>query len=113
MKLYVLNAPYKTKKKIYEVYQCIIEKLPTKYLGMPLFVGMLKINYWDSLVQKIRKKMMGWKENVFTYIGKTTLIKSTLQGMTIFLALVFPIPKSISKKIDQLCRNFLWSSDKD
>ncbi|KAL4179332.1 hypothetical protein AMTRI_Chr13g86770 [Amborella trichopoda] len=42
--------------------------------------------------------------------GKCTLLKASLANTPIYFMLLFQIPASVAKRIEQLKRNFLWSS---
>jgi len=41
-KLYLLKCYEISKKRIIKVWGCKIDELPTRYLGMPLYIGRLK-----------------------------------------------------------------------
>ena len=44
-----------------DVFGCRVGKLPLKYLGLPLCMGMPKKSLWDSIVVHIDKKLSSWK----------------------------------------------------
>lgn len=46
---------------------------------------------------------------MLTYTASLTLIKTTLQSMTIYSTMVFKVPISVCNKIDQICCRFLWA----
>ena len=41
-------------------------RLPTKYLGMPLYKGPKKSFLWDDLISKIAARMEGWEAKVLS-----------------------------------------------
>uniref|UniRef100_A0A0V0IIW1 Putative ovule protein n=1 Tax=Solanum chacoense TaxID=4108 RepID=A0A0V0IIW1_SOLCH len=45
--------------------------------------------------------------------GRLTLIKSVLDGLPTYMMSLFPIPKSIVKKINRMRRSFIWQGNKE
>lgn len=107
--LFVLNSQKAKKSKLARIIGCKSSKLPSVYLGMPFFEGRIKASYWEILINKIQRRLAGWKSKILSYVGRLNLIKHTLLSIPIYLALVFKIPTSTVNKIDRLCREFLWS----
>lgn len=67
MMLYLMNTIERNKNKIMTTWGCKEQFLLTRYLGMPLFVERLKIQYWNDLIQKIRNKLACWKKKILSY----------------------------------------------
>lgn len=72
------------KNKFIKVCGCKEDDIPIRYLGIPLYVGRLKAQYWDNLVQKIQNKLIGWKKKVLSYARKLILIKIVLQSILVY-----------------------------
>ncbi|KAJ6731270.1 REVERSE TRANSCRIPTASE ZINC-BINDING DOMAIN-CONTAINING PROTEIN-RELATED-RELATED [Salix viminalis] len=85
-------------------------RLPTKYLGMPLYKGPKKIFLWDDLISKIAARMEGWEAKVLSSGGRITILKSILTSMPLYLLHVIVPPKSVMCRIERLFNKFLWSS---
>ncbi|WMV41950.1 hypothetical protein MTR67_035335, partial [Solanum verrucosum] len=81
---------------------CQITSLPTKYLGMPLGAKNKKLEIWSELLEKCVKKLAKWKSQYLSLGGRLTLIKSVMDAHPIYMMSLFPIPKSIEKKINRL-----------
>ena len=47
-----------------------------KYLGLPLLVGKNKRNSFNSIKEKLAKKLSGWKEKLLSKAGKEVLNKA-------------------------------------
>lgn len=58
------------------------------YIGCPIFKGKPKQIHFQSIVLKIRTKLVSWKGILLSIKGITQLIKSIIQGMLIYY---FPI----------------------
>ena len=85
-------------------------RLPTKYLGMPLYKGPKKSFLWDDLISKIAARMEGWEAKVLSPGGRITILKSILTSMPLYLLHVIVPPKSVMCRIERLFNKFLWSS---
>lgn len=47
---------------------------PCLYLGIPLYVGHLKISLFDGFLARIQKKLAGWKSKILSFGGKIILL---------------------------------------
>lgn len=65
-------------------FGCRFRKIPSKYLGLPLCVGLPKKDLWDLVVEHIGKKLSSWKERYLSVGGQITLIKSVLSSFPIY-----------------------------
>ncbi|GFZ03333.1 hypothetical protein Acr_15g0019410 [Actinidia rufa] len=82
---------------------------PFRYLGIPVADSRLKIAQYSPMIAKILDSINAWAGATLSYVGRTELIKSVLQGVECFWLSILPIPSRVKSKIVQLCRNFLWS----
>ena len=82
---------------------------PRIYLGMPLSERRLKWQDLQLLIEKIMKKIAGWKARWISTPGRVTLVRFVLSAMPIFQLLVVEQPNWVFKKIDKLRRTFLWA----
>lgn len=48
-----------------------------------------------------------------TYAGRLVLVNSVLNSMQIYWASIFILPKPITHKVKQICRDFLWNGLND
>lgn len=83
---------------------------PIKYLGVPLFIGWLRVLHFEFLMEKIRTIIEGWKARLLSFRGKLTLIKSVLHSIPIYSMASTMVHSSVIKRIERLMANFLWSS---
>jgi len=110
-KLFILHSSQVRKRKLANIIRCQSSEFPSVYLGMPFFEGRIRASYWEVLINKIQRKLVGWKNKILSYAGRLNLIKHTLLSILVYSALVFKIPSSIAKRIDRLCREFLWNGE--
>jgi hypothetical protein len=67
---------------------CRVPSLPVKYLGLPLGAPFKAKSVWNSIIEKMERKLAGWKRLHLNRGGRVTLVKSTLPNLpTYFLSL--------------------------
>ncbi|XP_060194997.1 uncharacterized protein LOC132624198 [Lycium barbarum] len=72
---------------------------PLKYLGCPLFVGRMKINYFSEMVNSITSRIQSWHAKFLSKGGKIVLIKHVLSTMPVRLLAVMKPPKGTFEQI--------------
>ena len=92
---------------------CQIATLPTRNLGMPLGAQNKEIAVWSEVLARRNKKLASWKSQYLSLGGRLTLVKSVLDALPSYMMSLFPIPKNIVEKINQLRRSFLWNGNKE
>lgn len=86
---------------------------PFRYLGVPLTTKKLSINHYLPLIEFYFARIHHWSAKLLSYAGRLQLVKSICHAMAQFWMQCFPIPKMVIKKIDSICRSFIWISKKD
>ena len=65
------------------------------------------LSIWNPILEKIERKLAGWKKLYFSKSGRLTLLKSTLFSIpTYFFLSLFTVPTHVANKIEKLQRNF-------
>ncbi|XP_040989997.1 uncharacterized protein LOC121237354 [Juglans microcarpa x Juglans regia] len=85
-----------------------IASLPMSYLGLPLGIAPRARSIWDTVIEKVERRLAGWKRMYLSKGGWTTLIKSTLSNLPTYFLSLFPIPASVAGRLEKLQRDFLW-----
>jgi hypothetical protein len=67
--------------------------LPCKYLGVPLHYEKLKREDVQPLVDKLMKRMAGWRGKMLAYSSRLVLIKSCLASVLVYLMSFIKFPK--------------------
>ena len=71
---------------------CRIGALPMTYLGMPLGASHKSPSIWNPILEKIERKLAGWKKLYLSKSGRLTLLKSTLSSLPTYFLSLFTIP---------------------
>ena len=89
-----------------------IGTLPMTYLGMLLGASHKSPTIWNPILEKIKRKLAGWKKMYLSKGGKLTLLKSTLSSLPTYYLSLFTIPSHVANKIEKMQRDFLWVGSK-
>jgi hypothetical protein len=79
-----------------------------KYLGLHLGAPYKSTNIWNNIIEKMGRKLAGWKKMYLSKGGRLTLIKNTLSDLPTYFMSLFPIPMSVANRLEKLQRDFLW-----
>ncbi|GKD83877.1 RNA-directed DNA polymerase, eukaryota, reverse transcriptase zinc-binding domain protein, partial [Tanacetum coccineum] len=88
-----------------------VEKLLVKYLGVPLVTKRIGVKDCKNLVDKVRNRIMSWKNKCLTYAGRLQLVAFVLESIHVYWATVFPLPQLIVNEINSLLKGFLWNQE--
>lgn len=64
--------------QIIEVIKFKKWRLLVKYLGVPLISKQLGVKDWKGLIDKVRTRILSWKNKNLTYVARLQLISSML-----------------------------------
>ena len=86
-----------------------VGKLPVRYLGMPLTTKALTKQDYEPLIDRVRRRMLAWRNKYLSYAGRLQLIKSVISSIVNFWSQAFILPKACLDEIENMCSAFLWS----
>ena len=95
-----------------DILGCQIGSLPMTYLGMPLGASHKSPTIWNPILEKIERKLAGWKKMYMSKGRRLTLLKSTLSSLPTYFLSLFTILSHVANKIERLQRDFLWRDSK-
>ena len=82
--------------------------LTLDYLGLPLGAPNNAFHIWDGILEKMERRLAGWKRPLLSKGGRVTLIKSTLANIPTYYMSLFKIPIKVANRIEKLQCDFLW-----
>ncbi|XP_058726621.1 uncharacterized protein LOC131597983 [Vicia villosa] len=82
---------------------------PIRYLGIPLATKRLNIHHYLPLIDKIVCRIRHWTAYLLSTAGRIQLVKSIVVAITQYWMHCLPLPKAVLKKIDSICRSFIWT----
>ena len=80
---------------------------------MPLGAHFKDASIWNPILERVEKKLAGWKWLYLSKGGRLTLLKSTLSSLPTYYLSLFTIPQHIANKLKRIQRNFLWGSSNE
>jgi hypothetical protein len=78
---------------------CKIGKFPVTYLGVPLHHERLRREDIQPVVDKIMKRIVGWKGRLLSYAARLTLLKACVASIPIYLMSIIKFLKWVIKAI--------------
>jgi hypothetical protein len=109
----VLVGDVRNGSQLADILCCQIGSLPMMYLGLPLGASFKASMVWNPILEKVERRLAGWKKLYLSKGGRLTLLKSTLSSLPTYYLSLFTIPKHVAARIERLQRNFLWGGSGD
>jgi len=81
-----------------------------KYLGMPTHFGRSKEQEFHFIMERIWKKLKGWKEKCLSFEGRGVLIKAVAQAIPTYYMSCFMLPKGLCTRIEKAICSFWWGT---
>jgi hypothetical protein len=85
----------------------------SKYLGQPIITGRAKNQTFSYILDKVWKKLKGWKEKNLSFAGRGILIKAVAQVIPTYLMSNYLLPKSLCHQLESMISRFWWGSNVD
>ena len=99
------------------------------YLGMPLGAHYKDPSIWNSILEKMERRLPRWKQLYLSKGSKLIFLNSTLSSFPTFLFIylfiiiiiiiifffffflsLFTIPQAVTTRLEKIQRNFLWET---
>lgn len=96
-----------------KLFCCKRGDFPIKYLGVPLHYSKLRKKDLQPVIDKIIKRIAGWRGKLLSYAGRLTLLKACLASIPIYLLSIIKFPKWAINMINSHMGHFLWNDTID
>jgi len=90
------------------VLNCKLGRAPFLYLGLPIGSDPRKLKFWQSLIDRIKSRLSGWKSRNLSLGGRLVLLKSVLSSLPVYFLSFFKAPAGIISSIESLFNCFFW-----
>ncbi|XP_050207258.1 uncharacterized protein LOC126656694 [Mercurialis annua] len=102
------NVPILLSTTIHSILHMVTMDLSKPYLGLCPVIQNSKTVTFASILNKIKSKIAGWKEQFLSMSGKEILLKAVVYAIPIYSMMCFKLPISLCKQINRLVANFWW-----
>jgi hypothetical protein len=73
------------------------------YLGLPPLGATFKEKLiWNLIIERMEKRLAGWKRLYLSKGGKVTLIKSTLSSLPTYFLSLLPILAGVAHRLERI-----------
>jgi hypothetical protein len=94
------------------IFGCPVGDFPIKYLGIPLHYHKLKRDDLQPLIDKIIKRIAGWRGKLLSHAGRLILIKTCIASMPTYLMSFFKFSRWVVDLINSYMTNCFWDDYK-
>jgi hypothetical protein len=88
-----INLDEEESQSYAQIYCCRLDTFPFTYLGVPIRYDKLRREDIQPIVDKIIKRIDGWKGKLLSYGARLTLLRACLASTPIYLMSVIKFPK--------------------
>ena len=81
---------------------CGQSSLLLEYLGLPLVAKFKDLSVWNPILERMERRLAGWKILYLSKGGKVTLIKSSLLSLPTYFLSLFPLSGKVAKRMEKL-----------
>ncbi|CAM8960205.1 unnamed protein product [Rhodiola kirilowii] len=82
----------------------------SRYLGLPVMFSHNKTELFQFIIEKVWKRVQGWKEKMLSMAGKEILIKAVIQSIPTYAMMCFKIPDLLIKRNVSIVSKYWWSN---
>ncbi|KAL5566610.1 hypothetical protein UlMin_029774 [Ulmus minor] len=81
---------------------------PMKYLGLPLGGNPNSTEFWNPVVEKVGKRLDGWKKSFLSKGGRLTMIQSVLSSIPIYFMSLFKLPNGVAALLEKMINSRIF-----
>lgn len=83
------------------------------YLGVPMLHQWTSKQSFGFVLDKMRKKLAGWKANTLSFAGRVSLAQASLINIPGYVFQSSLVPVFVCDEAEKICRDFIWGSTAD
>lgn len=108
-----MNLSEELAHDIFHLFAFPLGSFPIKYLGVPAHYNNLRREDIQPLVDKLLRRIAGWRGKLLSYAAKVVLIRACLTSIPIYLTSFIKFPKWAIKMLNTHLANCLWNDSAD
>ncbi|CAN1121487.1 Putative ribonuclease H protein At1g65750 [Linum perenne] len=81
-----------------------------RYLGVPILHERITSHTYQDILDRIDKRLAGWKVKSLSLAGRVTLAQSVLAAVPAYAMQTSVLPVNTCEEIDRRIRNFVWGT---
>lgn len=93
-----------------QIFGCKQSNLPIIYLGVPLHHSKLRKEDLQPVIDKVIKRVAGWRGRLLSYGGRIILIRACLASIPIYLLSFIKFPAWAIQAINSQMADCLWNN---
>ncbi|KAK2665976.1 hypothetical protein Ddye_004550 [Dipteronia dyeriana] len=82
-----------------------------KYLGLSCVTSRSKRALFNSVKERVWKKLQSWSSRFFSSGGQEILLKAVIQSIPIYTMNLFRLPVTLIYEIHRMCARFWWNGE--
>lgn len=106
------SCPADTQTAIRNCLQLGNKSFEDKYLGFPTPEERMSKGKFQSLQEKIWKRIIMWGENFLSSGGKEIMLKAVIQAIPVYVMGLFKLSNSVCEDLNKISRSFWWGADR-
>jgi hypothetical protein len=83
-------------------------KVPFVYLGLPIGEDLRRLLFWEPVLDRIKKRLLGWRSKFLSFGGNLDLLKYVLSSLPVYALSFFKTPSGIISALESLFIIFFW-----
>jgi hypothetical protein len=99
--------------EVAHILNCPMGSLPFRYLRVLLHFEKLKREDMQLIMDKLIRRIPGWRGRLLAYSSRLVLIKICLASILVYLLFFFKFPKWAIKLVESQMANCLWNGNKE
>ncbi|CAN1836497.1 Putative ribonuclease H protein At1g65750 [Linum perenne] len=84
-----------------------------RYLGVPILHEWVTSHTYQEILDRIDKKLAGWKVKTLSLAGRVTFAQSVLAAIPAYAMQTFVLPANTCEEIDRRIRKFVWGTTEE
>lgn len=93
-----------------QVFCCKLGSFSFKYLGIPLHHSKLRKEDLQPVIDKVIKRIFGWRVKILSYGGKLVLLKTCISWIPTYLMSFIKFPNWVINAITSQMSHFFWGN---